>query len=126
MYIYTTKGIGCLKCSFSSSDHLYFFKHLINDLMICLKRFIFKPIQDGLFRGCLRMGGAFLAPLPKICHTSPTLIKLGTAIPYLRKTQKIYKSCTHHLSSADISIFSPGISKFWYIKKYRYRLDFDT
>ena len=33
---------------------------------------------------------------------------------------------THPLSSADISNFSPEISKFCYIKKYRYRLYFDT
>ena len=32
----------------------------------------------------------------------------------------------HPLSFADTSIFSPGISKFCYIKKYRYRLRFDT
>ena len=32
----------------------------------------------------------------------------------------------HPLNSADISIFSPEISKFCYIKKYRYRLHFDT
>ena len=32
----------------------------------------------------------------------------------------------HSLSSADISIFSPEISKFCYIKKYRYRLDSGT
>ena len=31
---------------------------------------------------------------------------------------------THPLSSTDISIFSPEIRKFCYIKKYRYRLDF--
>ena len=37
-------------------------------------------------------GGEFLTPLPKICHTHPTTIKLGRVIPYLRKTQKIYKS----------------------------------
>ena len=30
----------------------------------------------------------------------------------------------HPLISADISIFSPEISKFCYIKKYRYRLHF--
>ena len=33
---------------------------------------------------------------------------------------------THPLSSADISIFSPKIRKFCFIKKYRYRLHFDT
>ena len=33
---------------------------------------------------------------------------------------------THPLTSADISIFSPEISKFCYIKKYRYRLHLST
>ena len=33
---------------------------------------------------------------------------------------------THILSSADISILSPGISNFCYINKYRYRLHFNT
>ena len=50
-------------------------------------------------------------------------------MPYLMKIQKIYKyinHVTHPLSSADISIFSQEISKFCYIKKYRYRLYFDT
>ena len=32
---------------------------------------------------------------------------------------------THPLSFADISIFSPKISNFSYIKKYRYRLHFN-
>ena len=51
-------------------------------------------IQDGLFWGCSRMGGVFFCPLPlpKICHTYPTMTKLGTVISYLRKIQKIYKS----------------------------------
>ena len=46
------------------------------------------PIQDGPFWGCSRMGGG----LPKICHTYPTMMKLGTVIPYLKKTPKIYES----------------------------------
>ena len=51
------------------------------------------PIQDGLFRGCSRMGGGFFwPPLPKIRFTYPTMMKLGTVIPYLRKIQKMYKS----------------------------------
>ena len=33
---------------------------------------------------------------------------------------------THPVISADISIFSREISKFCYIKKYRYRLHFDS
>ena len=37
-------------------------------------------------------GGALWLPLPKICHTYATIIKLGTVISYLRKIQKMYKS----------------------------------
>ena len=33
---------------------------------------------------------------------------------------------THPLSSADISNFSPEVSKFCYIRKFMYRLHFDT
>ena len=32
------------------------------------------------------------APLSKICHTYPAIMKLGTVIPYLKKIQKIYES----------------------------------
>ena len=35
---------------------------------------------------------AIRPPLPKICHTYPTMMKLGTIIAYLKKSQKIYKS----------------------------------
>ena len=48
-------------------------------------RFSFKPIQ--------RRGEDKKALLLKICHTYPTMMKLGTVIPYLKKIQKIYKSC---------------------------------
>ena len=52
------------------------------------------PIQDGHFRDCLWMGGGRqkAPPLPKICHTYPTMMKLGTVTPYLKKIQKIYIS----------------------------------
>ena len=30
-------------------------------------------------------------PLPKICHTYPTMMKLGTLISYLKKIQKNYE-----------------------------------
>ena len=56
------------------------------------RTYVFNPIQDGLFRGCSRMGGAFWPPLPKIHHTYPIMMKLGTVIPYQRKIQKMYKS----------------------------------
>ena len=78
------------------------------------------PIQDGPFRDCSWIGGGQKGPLPKICHTYPAMMKLGTVIPYLKKIQKIYKSRDTPFSSADISIFSPEINNFCYIKKYRY------
>ena len=37
-------------------------------------------------------GGAKKAPLPKICHTYPTMMKLCTIIPYLKKIPEIYES----------------------------------
>ena len=52
----------------------------------------FNPIQDGHFRECSGVGRAKKAPLPKICHRYPTMMKLGTVIPYLKKIQKIYES----------------------------------
>ena len=45
-----------------------------------------KLLTDGGERGGKR------PPIPKICHTYPTVMKLGTAITYLKKIQKIYES----------------------------------
>ena len=45
--------------------------------------------------------------LPKICHTYPTIMKVGTTIPYLKKIQKYMNHVTHPFSSADIRRFSP-------------------
>ena len=35
---------------------------------------------------------AWGVPIPKMSHTYPAMIKLGTLKPYLKKIQKIYKS----------------------------------
>ena len=69
----------------------------------------------GIFGTAHEWGGE--DPLPKICYTYPTMMKLGTIIPYLKKTKKYMNHVTHNLNSADISIFSPEISIFYYIKK---------
>ena len=42
------------------------------------------------------------------------------------RSEKYMNHVTHSLCSADISFFSPEITKFCYIKKHRYRLYFDT
>ena len=46
----------------------------------------------GAAHGWSGEGAAKRAPLPKICHTYPTMMKLGTVIPYPKKIQKIYES----------------------------------
>ena len=48
-------------------------------------------IQDGPSQGCSQRGEGKNIPLPKICHTYFTMMKLGTVIPYLEKNQKIYE-----------------------------------
>ena len=65
--------------------------------------------------------------LPQIYPAYPTMMKLSKVVPYLKKIQKKNKSqVTHCLNSPDISIFLPKISKLCCVKKYRYRLPFDT
>ena len=56
------------------------------------------PVQDGLSRGCSQIGRAKSPlPLPKICHTYPTVMKLGTIMAYPKKIQKIYELRDTHL-----------------------------
>ena len=57
---------------------------------------------------------------------SPTSLKSVTHILQWWNLAQYMNHVTYSLSSADISIFSLEISKFWYIKKYRYWLHFDT
>ena len=45
------------------------------------------------------------APLPKICHTYPAIMKFCIVIPYLRKRKKNRIQVIYPLSSADSSIF---------------------
>ena len=80
----------------------------------------------GIFGAAHGWGGGQKRPLPKICQRYPKMMKPGTAIPYLNKIKKNMNPVTHSPSSANISIFSPQISKFSYLKKYKCRLHFDT
>ena len=53
----------------------------------------------GIFGAALGWGGgAKRPPLPKICHTYPTMMKLGIVISYLKKIQKI---CESHDTPSD-------------------------
>ena len=58
--------------------------------------------------------------LLKLRHTYPTLTKLGSYT--LPKEDPKKNHVTYPLSSDDISIYSPKISNFYYMKKHRYRL----
>ena len=55
---------------------------------------LFRMGYFGAAHGCEGGGGGVgkQAPFPKICRTYPTMIKLGTVIPYPKKIQKIYDS----------------------------------
>ena len=46
----------------------------------------------GLFSVAHGWGPPKRLPLPKICHTYPAIMKLGTDAPYLKEIPKIYKS----------------------------------
>ena len=52
----------------------------------------FTLFRMGIFGAAHGWEGPKRPPLPKICHTYPTVMKLGTVIPYLKKIWKIYES----------------------------------
>ena len=80
----------------------------------------------GLFGAAHGWKGQKGSPLSKICHTSYNA-EIWHSYTLLKEDPKKYMNhVTHPLSYADISIFLPEISKFCYIRKYKYRLHFDT
>ena len=46
-------------------------------------------LKMGIYGAVHEWRGAKKAPLPKICHTYPAMMKFGTVIPYLKKIHKI-------------------------------------
>ena len=59
--------------------------------LLSKKAAVLTLFRMGLFGAADGWGGK--APLPKICQTCPTIMKLGTLIPYLKK---ILKKCKSH------------------------------
>ena len=86
-----------------------------------MKRYYVEKLYHGLFESV--HGWGEVNP-HKNTHIYPTMMKLGTVIPCLKKIEKHMNQVTHPVNSADI--YHPEICKFSYIKKYRYRLHFDT
>ena len=66
----------------------------------------------GLFGVAHGWGDPKRSTLPKICHTYPTMMKLSTVAPYLKKIQKIYKPRDTPLQFSDISISYRKITNF--------------
>ena len=64
----------------------------------------------------------------KVTHLSNVTYNDETWHSYTlpKKIQNYINHLTYTFGSADISIFSPEISNFRYIKKYRYRLHFNA
>ena len=56
------------------------------------------------------------APFPKIFHTYRTIMKLLTVVPYLKKIQNYMDGVTYSMNSAEISIFEPKKTNFFYMK----------
>ena len=70
-------------------------------------------IQDRPSRDAHRLGaGGKKIPVPKICHTCSPMMKLGTVIPYLRKTLNLYESPgPSHVTRVLTSFFSDQKSR---------------
>ena len=62
----------------------------------------------GFFGAAHGWGEAKKPPLLKICHTYPTMMKLGTVIPYTKKIQIINESCDTPLNFCWHQHFSTG------------------
>ena len=81
-----------------SENCLGVFDHLMGFALKGLRRLAHLSYNAAFLLTLFRMGFSGAAhgwegpPLPKICHTCPTMMKLGTVIPYLKKIQKIYES----------------------------------
>ena len=69
----------------------------------------FNPIQMGLF-GAAHGWGA--KKPPRICCTYPTVMKLDTVLPYLKKIQKIHKSRDTPLEFSRHQDFFTGNQQF--------------
>ena len=104
-------------------------QYILKESLLLLKDLLEPyPYSGWAFSGLLTDGGEQKGTptVPKICHRYPSMMKLGTVIPHLKKIQKICESRDISPEFCLRQYFSSEISKFCYIKKYRYRLHFDT
>ena len=77
-----------LQCVFIKNNRWFLLRHAcFGEFTLILFRVGFFGAAHGWGRGRAKK-----APLPKICHTYPIMMKLGTVIPYPKKIHKIYES----------------------------------
>ena len=83
-------GISPFGVAFLLFILLFIFYCFIRKIIGCFFYFLvaLTLFRMGFFGAAHRWEGG----LPKICHKRPTMMKLGTIIPYLKKIQKIYQS----------------------------------
>ena len=80
---------------FMSYPSIWEINHLwMNEILVLNNVFLtlFRMDFFGASHRWVGDGGGKGFPLPKICHTYPAMMKLGTVIPYLRRICKIYES----------------------------------
>ena len=112
---------GNEKCINGGRGHLaiyYYINELANfcDEAAKICRTSLTLFRMGLFGTTHGWGRGQKEPLPKICHTYPTMMKLGTVIPYPKKIQKyiwitwhtpwvLLTSAFFHQKSANFAIW---------------------
>ena len=88
-FCFTNMGLNAVGTSLWQLEKIFLTNCLFSELNL---------IQNWHFYCWWRMGGGEGGPkrvIPKICHTYPTMKKLGTVILDLKKIQKIFEShCT--------------------------------
>ena len=75
--------------SFFSAGFCVFNESLVEEWLFFTFLTLFRM---GFFGAAHGWGGQKGPPLLKICQTYPTMINLGTVIPYPKKIQKMYES----------------------------------
>ena len=117
-WLFSSLSYKCQNMGISTLSSYHKYLHVITMMF-------YKRCAYWLILTLFRMGFSGAPSLKSVTHIQQWW---NVAQLYLtqRRSKKYMNQVTHPLSSPDISIFSPEISKFRYIKKYRYSLYFGT
>ena len=98
----------------------------VTTLPILKGKFLLTLFRIGFFGAAHGCRGYQKGHCPLTSVTHPTVMEFGTVIPFLNKIQKLYESRDTLLEFCWHQHFSPEVSKFCYIKNYRYRFQSKT